>query len=104
MVLKSGQIQQDRYRIDALLGRGEDGRRLYRFRSPVQQARGIKENFQVSAEAERQFPSEAGLLHHLRHPNLPRVHASSVLSGQGQYLVMDYVSSGRDESPAWAPI
>jgi eukaryotic-like serine/threonine-protein kinase len=55
----------------------------------------IKENFETTPEAQRQFLREARLLHVLRHPNLPQVKDYFVVAGQGQYLVMDYVE-GQD--------
>jgi serine/threonine protein kinase len=51
----------------------------------------IKENLEVSPDAQRQFAREAGLLHELRHPHLPRVTDYFFVPGQGQYLVMGYV-------------
>jgi formylglycine-generating enzyme required for sulfatase activity len=95
MPLNSGQVLQERYRIDALLGQGGMGA-VYRatyltFDTPV----AIKENLEVTPEARRQFSREAGLLHQLRHPNLPRVNDYFFLPGQGQYLVMDFVD-GQD--------
>jgi Tol biopolymer transport system component len=91
MALNIGQVLQERYRIDALLGHGGMGA-VYRatdlrFRAPV----AIKENLQATAEAQRQFAREAELLYRLRHPNLPRVIDHFSIPGQGQYLIMDYV-------------
>ena len=91
MPLNPGQILQERYRIDALLGQGGMGA-VYRatdlrFDAPV----AIKENRMVAPESQAQFGREAGLLYRLRHPNLPRVIDHFYLPGQGQYLVMDYV-------------
>ncbi len=51
----------------------------------------IKQNFETSPEAARQFSREAQLLASLRHPNLPRVTDHFSFPGQGQYLVMEYV-------------
>jgi serine/threonine protein kinase len=95
MPLHSGQVLQDRYRIDVLLGQGGMGA-VYRatdlrFHAAV----AIKENLEVSPEAQKQFAREAGLLHQLRHPNLPHVTDYFFLAGQGQYLVMDFIE-GQD--------
>jgi Tol biopolymer transport system component/serine/threonine protein kinase len=95
MPLNSGQVLVERYRIEALLGQGGMGA-VYRaidlqFNTPV----AIKENLEVTPEAQRQFSREAGILHHLCHPNLPRVTDYFTVAGQGQYLVMDYVE-GQD--------
>jgi hypothetical protein len=91
MPLTIGQVLQDRYRIDALLGQGGMGA-VYcatdlRFGTRV----AIKENRMASPESLKQFEREAELLHRLRHPNLPRVTDYFLLSGVEQYLVMDYV-------------
>jgi serine/threonine-protein kinase len=95
MSLSVGQILENRYRIDALLGQGGMGA-VYRstdlrFNATV----AIKENRMVTAESRKQFAREAGLLYRLRHPNLPRVIDHFVVGSQGQYLVMDFVE-GKD--------
>jgi eukaryotic-like serine/threonine-protein kinase len=51
----------------------------------------LKENLDVSEQAQRQFAREASVLASLRHPNLPRVVDYFSVEGQGQYLVMDYI-------------
>jgi Tol biopolymer transport system component len=91
MPLQTGQVLEQRYRIEALLGQGGMGA-VYRavdlkFNTPV----ALKENLTVTPDSQRQFTREAGLLHQLRHPNLPRVTDHFTIAGQGQYLVMDYV-------------
>ena len=53
----------------------------------------LKENFDTSPEATRQFKVEAKLLSELRHPNLPRVTDYFTLSGKGQYLIMDLIDT-----------
>jgi hypothetical protein len=95
MPLQVGQTLENRYRIAALLGQGGMGA-VYRgtdlrFNAPV----AIKENRLVTAESQKQFAREAGLLYRLRHPNLPRVIDHFAIADQGQYLVMDYVD-GQD--------
>jgi serine/threonine protein kinase len=91
MPLSIGQVLNSRYRIDALLGQGGMGA-VYRavdlnLNLPV----AVKENLDASPEAQKQFGREAGILARLSHPNLPRVTDYFFISGQGQYLVMDYV-------------
>ena len=91
MPLQTGQVLEQRYRIEALLGQGGMGA-VYRavdlkFNTPV----ALKENMMVTPDAQRQFTREAGLLHQLRHANLPRVTDHFAVAGQGQYLVMDYI-------------
>lgn len=95
MGLPRGRILENRYRIAVLLGQGGMGA-VYRatdlrFKTTV----AIKENRMATVESQRQFSREAGLLHRLRHPNLPRVTDYFFTPGQGQYLVMDYVE-GQD--------
>ncbi len=51
----------------------------------------VKENLYTTEEYARQFRLEAVILAKLRHPNLPRVTDHFVISGKGQYLVMDYI-------------
>jgi len=92
--LDTGEILESRYRIDALLGQGCMGA-VYRavdlkFSALV----AIKENRQFAPEGQRQIAREAGLLHQLRHPNLPGVTDRFFRPGRGQYLVMDYVEGG----------
>jgi Tol biopolymer transport system component/predicted Ser/Thr protein kinase len=95
--LAIGQVLQGRYRIDGLLGQGGMGA-VYRgadlrFNASV----AIKENRASTPESQRQFAREAGLLHQLRQPNLPRVTDYFFIPDQGQYLVMDYIA-GQDLS------
>ena len=52
----------------------------------------LKENSATTADQQRQFITEAQILAHLSHPNLPRVTDYFTASGQGQYLVMDFVA------------
>jgi hypothetical protein len=51
----------------------------------------LKENFDASPPAEKQFAREASILFNLRHPNLPMVFDYFSVPGQGLYLVMVYV-------------
>jgi serine/threonine protein kinase len=53
--------------------------------------RALKEYFDTSPQAQKQFKLEAKLLGDLIHPNLPRVIDHFLIPGQGQYLVMDFV-------------
>ena len=90
-----GRVLENRYRVEALLGKGGMGA-VYRatdlrFSAPV----AIKENQIATPESQKQFAREAELLYKLRHPNLPRVIDHFSIPSQGQYLVMDYVE-GQD--------
>ena len=91
MILKSGAILNDRYRIVSVLGQGGMGA-VYRavderLGSPV----AVKENLNLADEFARQFKREAVTLASLRHPALPRVADYFAYPKQGQYLVMDYI-------------
>ena len=95
MPLATGQVVYNRYRIVALLGQGGMGN-VYRawdinLRIPV----ALKENLETTSEAQKQFNEEALILARLSHPNLPRVTDYFSISGQADYLVMDYVE-GKD--------
>ena len=92
MPLAIGQVLQNRYRIDALLGQGGMGA-VYRATDlHLGGVVAVKENLEVSPDAQRQFVREAGLLYQLRHPCLPRVSDYFLVPGLGQYLVMDYIA------------
>lgn len=91
MSLSTGEVLEGRYRIDRLLGQGGMGAVYRAVDSKFNTSVAIKENRQFTPESQRQFAREAGLLHQLRHPNLPRVTDHFFLPGQGQYLVMDYI-------------
>ena len=91
MALAVGQILEQRYRIDALLGQGGMGAVYLATDLKFNTLVAVKENQSVTPESQRQFSREAGLLHRLRHRNLPRVTDYFFIAGQGQYLVMDYV-------------
>lgn len=51
----------------------------------------VKENLFLSDEYSRQFQREARILAGMRHPSLPRVMDYFTITGQGQYLVMDFI-------------
>ncbi len=91
MALSIGQVLQNRYRVDALLGQGGFGAVYQAWDLSLSKTVAVKENFDASPEAQRQFQQEAVLLAHLNHPNLPHVTDHFFVPGLGQYLVMDYV-------------
>jgi serine/threonine protein kinase len=86
-----GQTLQARYRIENEMGRGGFGAVYRAWDGNLNRWCAIKENLQVSPEAQRQFKREATVLANLSHPNLPRVIDHFSLSGHRQYLVMDFV-------------
>jgi len=91
MPLETGQILNNRYRIVKLLGQGGFGAVYRAWDINLERPRALKENLEISPEAQRQFKREAQILCDLEHPNLPHVVDHFVIPGQGQYLVMDYV-------------
>jgi serine/threonine protein kinase len=91
MALTTGQILHNRYRVVKLIGQGGFGAVYRGWHLSLNHACAIKENFDTSPEAQRQFEREAQMLSALRHRNLPVVVDHFVEPGLGQYLVMDYV-------------
>jgi serine/threonine protein kinase len=69
MPLTTGQVLENRYRIDALLGRGGMGAVYRALHLSLDTSVVVKENPIGSDEAQRQFSREAGLLAKLRHPH-----------------------------------
>ena len=91
MTLNSGDVLVNRYRIVKLVGQGGFGAVYRAWDTSLGVPVAVKENLDTSAEAQHQFEQEARLLAPLRHDNLPRVSDHFFISGQGQYLVMDFV-------------
>jgi eukaryotic-like serine/threonine-protein kinase len=89
--LSPGQILNNRYRIDNLIAQGGFGAVYYAYDFALKRFCALKENLETDSDAQRQFELEATVLAGLSHANLPRVIDHFVISGQGQYLVMDYV-------------
>lgn len=93
MTLEIGhQLQQGRYQIHALLGRGGMGTvYLATDRNLSNRQVAIKENVDTAPATQEQFQYEAILLSRLTHPNLPRVTDHFIEPSGRQYLVMDYI-------------
>ncbi len=93
MTLEIGhQLQQGRYQIRALLGRGGMGTvYLAADRNLSDRQVAIKENVDTAPAVQEQFQYEALLLSRLTHANLPRVTDHFIEPSGRQYLVMDYV-------------
>jgi serine/threonine protein kinase len=91
MPISPGQIINNRYRIIKLLGEGGFGAVYQAWDTNLDEPVALKESFETSPSAQKQFQLEAKLLFRLVHPNLPRVHDYFVLPGQGMYLVMDFI-------------
>jgi len=94
--LVCGQTIQGRYCVVRLLGEGGFGA-VYLVQDTRLGGRNLalKESFDSSAEAQKQFQLEANLLASLSHPNLPRVSDYFIEPTGRQYLVMDFVE-GQD--------
>ena len=84
MPLSTGQTINNRYRIVKLLGQGGFGAVYRAWDMNVKAPCAVKENFDTSPEAVRQFEQEAVILANLRHASLPRVSDHFVVAGQGQ--------------------
>ena len=91
MALQAGQTINNRYRVVKLLGQGGFGAVYRAWDSNLRKPCAVKENLDISPEAQRQFNREATVLANLSHPNLPRVTDYFTIEDQGQYLVMDFV-------------
>ena len=93
MTLETGhQLQQGRYLIQDLLGRGGMGTvYLAADRNLSGRLVAIKENAEAAPATQAQFQHEAILLARLTHPNLPRVTDHFIEPSGRQYLVMDYI-------------
>ena len=93
-----GEIIQERYRIDSILGRGGYGAvyRAWDLNSGNEVA--IKESLEVNESTQNQFRVEAELLSKLVHKNLPRVSNYFTINHQGQYLVMDFIDGQNAEN------
>jgi serine/threonine protein kinase len=91
VTLSVGDLLQNRYRIEGLLGRGGMGAVYRAYDLVLSVPVAIKENLNSAPEAIRQFKREAVLLASLRHTHLPRVTDHFVI-GSRQYLVMDFVA------------
>jgi serine/threonine protein kinase len=92
MALNIGEvIHHDRYRIEEKLGQGGMGAVYKAWDLNLGIPVAIKENLEITPEAQKQFVREANMLAKLVHPNLPRVIDYFSIPDQGQYLVMDYI-------------
>lgn len=91
MTIERGTLLNKRYRIVDILGQGGMASVYRAIDENLGVEVAVKENLFTTEEYARQFRLEAVILASLRHPNLPRVTDHFVISGQGQYLVMDYI-------------
>jgi eukaryotic-like serine/threonine-protein kinase len=95
MPLSQSQELNGRYRIVNLIGQGGFGAVYRAWDLNLKRPCAVKENLDISAEAQKQFDREVQLLANLHHSNLPRIYDCFFLPGMGQYLVMDFIE-GQD--------
>lgn len=91
MTLDRGTLLNQRYKIVDILGQGGMASVYRAVDDNLGVEVAVKENLFTTEEYARQFRLEATILASLRHQNMPRVTDHFVISGQGQYLVMDYI-------------
>ena len=91
MPLSIGQTLNNRYRIVKLLGQGGFGAVYRAWDTNLDRPCAVKENLDVSVEAQQQFGRETKILANMIHPNLVRVLDHFFVPNQGQYLVMDFM-------------
>ena len=91
MILESGTLLNNRYRIVDVLGQGGMAAVYKAIDENLGVEVAVKENLFTTEEYARQFRLEATILASLRQPNLPRVSDHFVIESQGQYLVMDFI-------------
>jgi serine/threonine protein kinase len=91
MPLQTGQILNNRYRIVRKIAEGGFGAIYRGYDITLKRPCALKENFDTSPQAQKQFEHEAVILANLDHPNLPRVTDHFSIPAQGQYLVMDFI-------------
>jgi hypothetical protein len=109
MALSIGEMVNQRYRVVKLLGQGGFGAVYRAWDTNLDEPVALKESFETSAAAQKQFQLEAKLLFRLVHSNLPRVHDYFVIPGKGLYLVMDFIE-GQDletllqQNPSGLPV
>ena len=81
MPLSPGQTLDNRYRVVQLLGQGGFGAVYRVWDTRLEYPCVLKENLDVSPEAQRQFKWEAQTLTALSHPNLSEVMTRLLLNG-----------------------
>ena len=95
-MLAPNTLFQNRYLIISQINKGNMGAVYLARDTRLDNDIALKETFFTASEADarEQFHREARLLSRLRHPSLPRV-IDHFIEGNGQYLVMDYIT-GKD--------
>jgi len=92
MPLTAGQILQERYRIEQILGQGGMGAVYRALDLRLNRACAVKENLDTALDAREQFAREARFLVLLgKHPSLVQVYDFFVEPDGVQYLVMELI-------------
>jgi serine/threonine protein kinase len=92
MPLTAGQILQERYRIEQILGQGGMGAVYRALDLRLNRACAVKENLDTALDAREQFAREARFLVLLgKHPSLVQVYDFLVEPDGVQYLVMELI-------------
>jgi len=97
VLLKTGQIIEERYRVESLIGQGRLGA-VYRCRDLQNEALVALKllRFPLQGDAENTLRSEFSILSRLRHPNLVRILDFGRMEATKEpYIVQEYVD-GRD--------
>jgi predicted Ser/Thr protein kinase len=89
-MLGTGDVLQNRYRIEGPLGRGGMGAVYEATDLRLSRAVALKETLVETDELRRAFEREARLLANLRHPSLPKV-LDHFEEGDGLFLVMEFI-------------
>jgi predicted Ser/Thr protein kinase len=89
-MLRTGDVLQNRYRVEGQLGRGGMGAVYAATDLRLSRAVALKETLAETDELRRAFEREARLLANLRHPSLPKV-LDHFEEGEGLFLVMEFI-------------
>ncbi len=89
-MLGTGDVLQNRYRVEGPLGRGGMGAVYEATDLRLSRTVALKETLVETDELRRAFEREARLLANLRHPSLPKV-LDHFAEGDGLFLVMEFI-------------
>ncbi|MDQ3745405.1 MAG: protein kinase, partial [Acidobacteriota bacterium] len=89
-MLGTGDVLQNRYRVEGPLGRGGMGAVYEATDLRLSRTVALKETLVETDELRRAFEREARLLANLRHPSLPKV-LDHFEEGDGLFLVMEFI-------------
>lgn len=90
MLLSPGQLIEERYQVNAIIGVGGTSEVYQVFDQKFSVIRALKVTQEISESVVKQIVREAQILVEIRHPNLPQVHDYFIKDGHA-YLIMDYI-------------